>query len=91
MENYFNGMKTNQKFQQLKKGFQKEPMHGYPQYNNPVPFTLEADLSSTNKAAVLYQKHNDFFLWILPRYVTKHSILCPTHKKRNDSHHNWIQ
>ena len=87
-------------------------MHGYPQYKNPEPFTLDTDLSSTNKAVVLYQKQNGIlwmsqtlvpptrlqffirsrmvFLWVLPRNVTKLSILCPT-QKRNDSHHHWIK
>ena len=49
---------TQEKFQQLKECFQREPVRGYPQYENPEPFILDTDFSATNMAAVLSQKQD---------------------------------
>ena len=46
-------------FEQLKQRFNSAPVRGYPDYNNPNPFILDTDYSSTNMAAVLSQKQGD--------------------------------
>ncbi|MGB0246440.1 MAG: reverse transcriptase domain-containing protein [Paracoccaceae bacterium] len=45
-------------FNELKACFAKEPVRGYPQYQNPEPFILDTDFSSKAMAAVLSQKQN---------------------------------
>ena len=46
------------KFETLKACFSAAPVRGFPQYDNPNPFILDCDWSSTNMAAVLSQVQN---------------------------------
>ena len=73
---------TKQKFKQLKECFKKEPVRGYPQYNNPEPFILDTDFSSTNMAAVLSQKQNgkEVFLGCVAKKCNKAQASYAPHK-----------
>ncbi len=73
---------TKKKFQELKRAFQTEPVRGYPQYDNPEPFILDTDFSSTNMAAVLSQKQNgrEVFLGCVAKKCNKAQSSYAPHK-----------
>ena len=73
---------TKRKFEKLKYCFKQSPVRGYPQYQNPEPFVLDTDFSSTNMAAVLNQKQNgkEVFLGCVAKKCNQAETNYPPHK-----------
>lgn len=73
---------TKEKFEKLKQCFDKQPLRGYPQYDNPQPFILDTDFSKTNMAAVLSQKQNgkEVFLGCVAKKCNKAESNYPANK-----------
>ena len=73
---------TTRKFENLKDCFKQSPVRGYPQYQNPEPFVLDTDFSSTNMAAVLNQKQNgkEVFLGCVAKKCNQAESNYPPHK-----------
>ena len=90
MENCLNGMKTQiRSFNNSRKAFRKKQCMGI--LNTRILNLLLWILTLVPPTRLqFFIRSRMVFLWVLPRNVTKLSILCPT-QKRNDSHHHWIK
>ena len=73
---------TTAKFEKLKSCFKAQPLRGYPQYDNPEPFILDTDYSSSNMAAVLSQKQRgqEVFLGCAAKKCNPAETRYPPHK-----------
>lgn len=73
---------TKDKFEQLKESFGRQPLRGYPQYDNSEPFILDTDYSNTNLAAILSQKQDgkEVFLGCVAKKCSKAEAVYPPHK-----------
>ena len=73
---------VQEKFETLKRSFNKAPLRSYPDYGSAKPFILDTDFSSTNLAAILSQEQDgqERFIGACARKCNRAEFNYPSYK-----------